>query len=521
MIAQRERRLRVENHVIAEAIELFTTPVPTTDGRPPTSVLQDIELWRDETRGQGGRPLDPNSIRYTFLGIVVAFFVLIRTNREISESSAWTVLIHEFTDEQREKVGMTGDLSATRYREIACGTERGATAAEKQAATRATQQEYARLSKAFSEVVRLFDPSPFPKSGRLTAELRKHIRNNPEHEQRRITADEEAKYFDRLHTVVNKIVAVSVRGADLSDWHGDLATDETIVISHKDRPGVGTRDGRRHSADADAKYWPGKSDDDPEKGFGYGITYAIAMNRPYDKNIPTVALGMHIGEPTGGRVDAFATALDFAERNGLTKNNRDRFAIADMGYTRFDDWFTLLMDRGYKANCEYPEHWREEIVLPDIDADGDPVAGPAVGHGCITCPGCFVRDLRLPKTSEEEVRNVQTGEMELIPARWRTSSGPLPSSRRCGCLSAKVLAEGSHRRREDPRSRSRYKTCSRSRSNARPLRDWSTVKTRRMPTDIASPMYPMCHIRRAPTTPQSVRAPVGKRSPRTPSTHRY
>jgi hypothetical protein len=394
------RKTHLDDLMIEDAVSLFTTPAANMDcDLMPSSVLDDLLAYQAESRGVGGRPELPGSIRYSLLSVLVAFYLLIRTNSDVSEASAWGLVVHTLTPEQRIRLGVTGDLTGTRYDVIAAGLEPGASSQERAAAKKATQQEYARFAKVFAAGMRGIDPSPYPRDRRLTSTERAGIAKNPEHPMRRISVEEETLKSTRMHAIFNKVVAVAAQQVPDDGYIGDLATDETIVISHKNRLGVGSRPGKNHSYDPDTKYWPGKdkpgkdtvpgsgNSQDPEKGFGYGITYAIRMARPYGNPAVTIPIGIHIGEPTGGRASAFEVAHAHADLHGLTKKNRERYVVADTGYTKLDDWAPLMLDLGYKINADYPSGWSRDVEIPDTNRKGQPAPGPRIIAGRIRCPG--------------------------------------------------------------------------------------------------------------------------------------
>ena len=392
----------VDDEAIEWAAGLMETPMPNLDPNlPATSLLEDLQRWKaEEAAGPGGRPPGADSIGYSVLAVVVGLTLLMITNREVSESGAWNLLVHELTPDQRRRLSMTADLTGTRHDVIAAGLAPGATGEQKAAASAATQQEYARFAKAFTTAATLFDPSPFPRGRRLGSDERKAIADNPAHPDRSIDNETEQRNHERMMTVTNKISAIAALAAPTDGWLGDVACDETIALSHKKRPGVGTRPGRRWSADSDAGWWNGKSKHDPYTGFGYGITYVIRMGRPYGGPVIPVPIGIHVGPPTGGRAAAFVDAHRHAEANGLTRQARDRYAVADNGYTQKDEWVGALVDLGYNAVMDYGRGWPNDIVLPDVDAHKRATSGARILNGCIVCPGAagvHARGTRIPQ----------------------------------------------------------------------------------------------------------------------------
>lgn len=439
MIAQRKAISVYLDSVLDEAIALFTTELSNGDASlgEESTVVSDIERWMDEEKGKGGRNAEADSITYTVLAVLVAFYLLIRQSQKVSLAGVLQVLLFELTPEQRVRLGMTGDLTVTRAHDIARASDPSATPAEQLAGRQARDREYARLAKFTAAVFAGFDPSPFHKSDTLTRpekvvakaerakekataiqarkEGKKYARKvdtgrrsrvkmtnaqrqailaDPHHPDRRIDTSTSERNYDRLLDVMNKVVAAAAKTAPAEGWVGDVATDETVVITLPTRWRHGTRDEFLTSSDPDAYYWPGKSAgkdgdaDGADSGFGYGITFVVRVGRPYERRIPEVALGIHIGKPTGGTTEAVRAALKRAERHDLLKDSRQRRLIADRGYTTKDDWMPFLVEEGYVPVQDYAANWLQDIPIGDVDAEGQPALnGPRLIGGRIRCPG--------------------------------------------------------------------------------------------------------------------------------------
>lgn len=387
-ICHRPATSSVNDRVIGNAIKLFTRPMANPDGTM-SNIFEDIEQWQKQTRGAGGKPENPNSIRYSLLAVFTAFYFLMRNNRDISEASAWKVLLFEMNNEQRERLGMTGDLSHTRYALIEKGFDENATDLEKEVSRKESEREYARFTKFFSGGTNTFNPSPFSLNAKMRNEKRLEIRKNLKHPERRITPETEILHQQRLMDICNKIVASSVIDAPAEGYSGDIATDETILLTLTARQGHGVRPELKHAIDPDTSYWPGKGGDDTEKGFGYGITYIVRVPRPYGKQIPNVVVGMHIGDITGGAVAPVRDALEHAERHNLTLDKPDRYFIADRGYSVKDAWAPMCIEKKYKMSCDYPTSWSQDVEIPDTTQSGAPAPGPRIIAGKIRCPGAI------------------------------------------------------------------------------------------------------------------------------------
>lgn len=433
MIGQRTALSVFLDEAVDAAISVFTTPMANADPETqPTSVVADIQQWMEDDRGTGGRDRSPRHIRYSVLALLVAFYLLIRKSQKVSLAGAMQVLLFEMTPAQRERLAMTADLAGTRVDAMAKADDDQATPAEQLAGRKEATREYARLAKFASTMFAAFDPSPFHKAdtltrpqkaqakaerarakasdkttatggsaprrskAKMTNALRKAILADPRHLDRRIDDDISQRNHERLLDVMNKVAAVAAAKAPRDGWAGDLATDETIVITLPARYGHGTRDELLTSADPDAYYWAGKRKTDDEDsaddgsantGFGYGITYVVRMGLPYERRIPEIALGIHIGKPTGGRTSAVREAHLRARRHGLLADKRQRRFIADRGYSVKDDWMPFLHEHGYRSIQDYPSEWHQDIAIPDTDAHGQPALGPRLLNGQVRCPG--------------------------------------------------------------------------------------------------------------------------------------
>jgi hypothetical protein len=437
-VHNRQSVLMFNDHALQSGIETFTTQLPNPDGTS-SSALDDLLRYQREARKPGGPNERPHSIKYTLLGILVAFYLLMASNRTVSEANACRLLLHELTPQQRGRLGMSEDLTGTRYDLIEPGLRADATDQQIQVSTRELEKENARLAKAYSEVIKHIDPSPFRKGTKMTNALRNAIRADQFHPDRRIDPQTAQRNQERMIQVINKIIAPSAAAASVDGWSGDIATDETIHIVLPLRYGHGFEDDKKAAVDPDAEWWNGKDGDGPEDiGHGYGITYVIRVPRPYGPQIPVVAIGMHVGPPTGGQTAPFAEALHYAERFGLTKANQQRVCVADKGYTKLDDWTPTLLEAGYNVVADYNQAWSRTKVLKDTTINGKPANGPVLSRGPILCPGASglgPQDLPTPKLAQSsdpadivELRR----RMRLVEALRMKVRNPLRRSKAAG-----------------------------------------------------------------------------------------
>jgi hypothetical protein len=125
-IHNREPVVMFNERALQDAIQTFTTEWPNPDGTS-SSVVQDLLGYQAQARGSGGRPEGDSSIKYGLLSILVAFYLLMASNRTVSEANACRLLMHELVPAQRRRLGMTEELTGTRYDLIEPGLVPGAT----------------------------------------------------------------------------------------------------------------------------------------------------------------------------------------------------------------------------------------------------------------------------------------------------------------------------------------------------------------------------------------------------------
>jgi len=471
VIAQRSANSVYLDSAVDKAIAVFTTPLANADPQDDkTSVVDDIQKWMEDERGKGGRKPAPGNIDYSVLAVLVAFYLLIQSSKKVSLAGVLQVLLFETTPEQRQRLGMTSDLAGTRADLIATANDEDAPIVDQLAGRKARDREYARLAKFTAAMFAGFDPSVFHKAdtltrpekaqskaekaqakasntttdasavtlrrsrAKMTNEQRHAILANAQHPDRRIDDATSERNYERLLDVMNKVVAYAAKRAKDTPWHGDIATDETVLITLPARYRHGTRPELLTSSDPDAYYWPGKrngsskndDDDDADSGFGYGVTFIVRMGRPYDRRVPEVALGIHIGRPTGGRTEPVRAALERAERHGLLLPSRQRRLIADRGYTGHDDWMPFLLEKDSVPVLDYPATWDQDIPIKDYtaekDAKGKPKvasSGPRLIGGRIRCPGAQGLSEKQMVKPHDEKKGEETDE-EIIERDKRT-----------------------------------------------------------------------------------------------------
>jgi hypothetical protein len=466
---------------VEQAVKIFTTKLPNADDDPrnslastDTSVLEDIEYYMAEAaaaRHGGGPNVQPSSIVYTVLGILVAIWLLILDRKLIDHGSVTDVLLHQISPNARTLVGMTANLSGTRAEIDLTGRAPEATDEEARLGRKARNAEADRVAKLTRQIFDSFDPSPFFKDDTLTAQerarakasqadrsktgtpsrkeraagarvagqirrlggkmtnaLREAILADDSHPDRRVPDHIAKRNSERLEALMNKVVAAAAPQGLPDGYKHDIAVDETLALVLTGRAGHGTASDKLIAADPDAYYWKGKSEDDLERGLGYGIEVLWRAGRPYERRIPMIPVAVSIGEPRGGDMSRVSRVHALAVRFGvISPDPQDRgYFIADMGYSPSDDYLPFVLQQGYKPVFQMPNNWKYDEVLSDTGAQGQPVNGARLHSGGICCPaGEGIAPLQpLPfkyeEKDEEIIQRAKTAEsisLHLMPTR--------------------------------------------------------------------------------------------------------
>lgn len=223
----------------------------------------------------------------------------------------------------------------------------------------------------------------------MTNALRNAILNDENHPDRRIDNATIQRNRDRLESLMNKIVAAVIPTGFPDGYKHDIAVDETLSIILSSRPGHGVKDHTLVATDPDAYYWNGKNENDPEKGFGYGIEILWRAGRPYERRIPMIPVAINIDRPGGGSMELVRRAHQLGIRYGTITNNPQQrgYFIADMGYSPSNDYLPFILNNKYRPVLQIPATWTSYEVLPDTGAQGQPVNGAHLIGGSICCPG--------------------------------------------------------------------------------------------------------------------------------------
>ena len=263
--------------------------------------------------------------------------------------------------------------------------------------------------------------SPHDRKGkRRNLEIRRVIEQLTEDERQRLAVKAE-----RHATLINDIVAASVDPRLIERHRGDVMFDE-VVIQVATRGNTGTRDDKHHAGNPDA-VWFTKGEDDKAR-WAHGATFIMTSQRASEEPLPAQVIGVGWGAATGGNTVVTLQAIDQAVRTGLLKDRtrgvRNRFAIADMGFTLKNGMNRGLVDRGYYLLQDHPATQPRPRSLAE---------GPVLFNDILICPG-FAPATRQPfdrlvKTATaQECKRHEQREQHLLAGRMMPNGRPRPAT---------------------------------------------------------------------------------------------
>ncbi|MBP2455133.1 hypothetical protein [Mycolicibacterium lutetiense] len=371
------------------ADDIFTT---ASEAIAKSGAAHTIEAACHESSRGGGRK--NRGIEYTVTAVLVALLVRFLMGRDISLVGAMET-VGELNVDQLAAVGMARqDVTAIR---IQTGTE------------------YKRFHRFWNQRLLPLDPDFDLPARRMTNaehEARLNARTNDERRRSEI-ADQ------LLTTVINDLLAGSIRVAAPANCEGDLVVDETIIDTAAPDGMLGSRPDRYRGASSVARYWardkrgrvkiPGGPGETKSSGFGVGATFVSRIGRRDALHSePALFVGMAVHAPTSGSVQGLAIALHHARRTGVDcrrggRRSRRPSLTADMGYNPKSGFAELMLETGYSPVVRYPKHWNIEYpsALPPGAPEG-PVPGPLQYAGAFYCPAVLKRihGHRTPSTRE-------------------------------------------------------------------------------------------------------------------------
>ncbi|MGP6174302.1 hypothetical protein [Corynebacterium sp. A21] len=380
-----------------------------------------IEGYYEESRGQGGRTAER---RFSMLGVLALQAALITIGRVPSDSETWR-MIRELSDSQLRRLGMTPAARSATYGSFA----------------RWVTSRRAPLDPGFD----------LPACRVTNSEHRRHLASrSPE------TAAACALAAERLHTVVNLIVAASIDEKDPPGGQGDVVVDETIIDLAGQSDGLGSKDNKfRAAAYAGAYYLRDRVDNGivtdggsvrsvKKTGFGIGVTAVTRVGPTADLYaIPPVITAIAIHQPTSASISGMRRALEAHQSNGLDQRRGGRarmpYLTVDMGYNQKRDFSDACLELGYSPVVRYPRSWRLLWASAGSEhtLDGQ-AAGPVQIAGDFYCPVAAEfsgRDKLVRKTvdmlSDDDGFDQHDRRLErLLPLLMGTNSRPYRARKR-------------------------------------------------------------------------------------------
>lgn len=275
-------------------------------------------------------------------------------------------------------------------------------------AERALNAEYQRLWRFLDRSLKPVDTNPLPASKR-------QIRGDLDKAR---MAEELIAPSALLKQVMNRIVAASVEvhndmyypesggplDAILKDWTGDVAIDEHVMTADLGE-GTGAAPERVNSANQQARAFAHIRR--TKFGSGIGLTFAVASSRPGRREVPAIATGMAINDPSPGSIPGLFDALDGVAANlrPPISGNRTQYVVVDMGYTSKPTLAEGALERGYGLVMKSPGPWGNVFDLnKDSAKKGGKViahtgksSGPFLFNGACVCPGAARATLNGPR----------------------------------------------------------------------------------------------------------------------------
>ena len=205
---------------------------------------------------------------------------------------------------------------------------------------------------------------------------------------------------ERLHQVVNALVAGSIHEQAPKGYRGDIVADETIIDLAGQSTGLGSRDTKRRGAAYSGGYYIRDREDhslhselgnrrSTKGGVAVGITAVCRVGPPRAVySVAPVITGISIDKPSSGSVQGLARAIRFHQENGFDQRvQRGRLPLltVDMGYNAKRFFNDELLATGYAPVVRYPKNWRT-IFASDTAAGDEPASGPLQIAGEFYCP---------------------------------------------------------------------------------------------------------------------------------------
>ena len=325
-----------------------------------------IDFYFGQDRGVGGRK--STGPRYSMLGVLTIGLALIGIRRVPSMAEIWRTL---WTLEPAQQARLDLDLS--------CG-----------------EGTYRAFVMWLTRRLEPLDSLPDAPARRV---------KNGDHRRmmaaRSIEQEQASEVAcERLHQVVNALVAGSIHEQAPKGYRGDIIADETIIDLAGQSMGLGSRDNKRRGAAYSGAYYVRDREDhslhselgnrrSTKGGVAVGITAVCRVGPPRAVySVAPVITGVSIDKPSSGSVQGLARAIRFHQENGFdqrTQRGRLPLLTVDMGYNVKRLFNDELLAAGYAPVVRYPKSWRT-VFASDSAAGDEPASGPLQIAGEFYCP---------------------------------------------------------------------------------------------------------------------------------------
>lgn len=307
------------------------------------------------------------------------------------------------------------------------------------------QRKYRAFKGWLTRLLAPLDPGADLPARRVTN--REHRRQVAARTDEQVAASELA--LQRLHEVVNAIVAASVDAQAPIGYQGDIVADETIIDLAGPSDGLGTKDDKNRAAAYAGRYYVRDGADNSvhnrygdvvqfkKAAVGIGVTAVSRVGAPdHLYGVPPVITGIAIHQPTSGSVEGLVKAIAHHQGNGFDqRRNRGRlpYLTTDMGYNVKRGFNDMALEAGYAPVVRYPRHWTTVWASegPEHTRAGK-VDGPVQISGSFYCPAArqVIGQRRLVRKTvdllhEDDGFEVQDRRLEaLFPLLMGTNSRP-------------------------------------------------------------------------------------------------
>lgn len=382
-----------------------------------------IEGYHAAIRGIGGRPR--RGRRFTILAVLVVILAVTRVGRSPAMAEIYR-MIGTLTDDQLAAVGM--DPAEAPEEGVDC------------------RRGYEAFQAWLSRLLAPLDPGADLPARRVTN--REHTRQIAARTDAQVEALELAR--QRLHEIVNVIVAASVDSMVPVGYEGDIVADETIIDLAGPSDGLGTKDDKRRSAAYAGRYYLRDGADNSihnrygdvvqfkKAAFGIGVTAVSRVGAPDDLyGVPPVITGVAIHPPTSGSVEGLGAAISYHQAGGFAPARGPRrripYLTTDMGYNVKRGFSDMVLEAGYAPVVRYPRHWNTIFASEGAEhTRAGQADGPVQISGNFYCPAArqIIGKQKLVRKTvdllhEDDGFEVQDRRLEaLFPLLMGTNSRP-------------------------------------------------------------------------------------------------